>query len=145
MNQHFQHNYYFCVCVWGERIEKRYPDKCDGLILLLRGRRVVGRGGGLLLCRGCVFAGGSGGGGSTLLRLHCGEEDDLANVVGVRHEHHEAIQTESPTGSRGQTVGEGVEEVLVDEHCLVITGCLGLCERRGAEKCKNYQLLLAFK
>ncbi len=110
------------------RIEKRYPDKCDGLILLFRGRSVVGRGssGGLLLRRGCVFAGGRGG-GSTLLRLHCGEEDDLADVVGVRHEHHEAIQTEAPTGSRGQTVGEGIEEVLVDEHCLVITGCLGLC------------------
>ncbi len=138
MNQRFKHNYYFC----GERrIEKRYPDKCDGLILLLRGRCVVGRGGsgGLLLCRGCVFAGGSGG-WSTLLRLHCGEEDDLADVVGVRHEHHEAIQTESPAGSRGQTVGEGVEEILVDEHRLVITGCLGLCGGGGQKivKITNY-------
>jgi len=105
----------------------------SGLGLLLLSSRL----GLLLLGSGLGSGSGSGGGsgrGSSLLMaslvvddgLHGREEKDLLDVVGVREEHGQAVDSETPTGGGRKTVLQGGAKVLVNHLGLVVSGGLVL-------------------
>mmetsp|Transcript_7271 Transcript_7271/g.14551 ORF Transcript_7271/g.14551 Transcript_7271/m.14551 type:complete len:441 (-) Transcript_7271:648-1970(-) len=59
-------------------------------------------------------------------RLHRGEEQHLLDGVVVSHQHGQPVDTHAPARRRRQAVLEGLAEVLVDEHGLVVARVLVL-------------------
>ena len=56
-----------------------------------------------------------------LLWLHLWEEQYLLDEGLACHQHDQAVDTDTDTRCWRHTVLEGTEEVLIDNHCLVIT------------------------
>ena len=56
-----------------------------------------------------------------LLGLHLREEQHLLNEGLTGHEHHQTVDTNTDTAGRWHTVLQGTEEVLINDHGLVVT------------------------
>ena len=55
-----------------------------------------------------------------LLRSHLWEEQHLLNVCLARHEHHQTVDTNADTTRRRHTVLQRAQEVLIDNHRLIV-------------------------
>ena len=62
---------------------------------------------------------------SSLVGLHGWEEEHFLNVVGVRQQHGQAVNTHSPSGSWRKSVFKGADEVFVNALGLLVTVVLG--------------------
>ena len=62
-----------------------------------------------------------------MIGLHGREEQDFLDAVGVREEHGQSVNTDTPAASGRQTVLQGLHEVLVDCLSLHVTCLLCLC------------------
>ena len=56
-----------------------------------------------------------------LLGLHLREEQNFLDEGLTCHEHHQSVDTDTNTTGRWHTVLKGAEEVLIDDHGLVVT------------------------
>ena len=55
-----------------------------------------------------------------LLGLHLREQHDLANGELTGEQHHQTVDTDTDTKRRRHTILQGTEEVLIDDHGLVV-------------------------
>ena len=55
------------------------------------------------------------------LGLHLWEEEHFLDSGVASEQHHQAVYTDADARSRGHAILERAEEVLVDEHCFVVT------------------------
>ena len=56
-----------------------------------------------------------------LLRLHLREQHDLANSELTSHQHDQAVDTDTDTEGRRHTILQRAQEIVVDDHRLVVT------------------------
>ena len=63
---------------------------------------------------------------SLLIGLHGREEQHFLDAVGVREQHGQSVDTDTPAAGGRKSVLEGLHEVLVDCLCLNITCVLSL-------------------
>ena len=62
---------------------------------------------------------------SVVNRLHGWEEKNILDAVGVRHQHGQSVNTDTPTSSRWETVLKRSDEVSVNGLSLIISHLLG--------------------
>jgi hypothetical protein len=54
---------------------------------------------------------------------HLRKEQDVANGVVVRKQHHKTVYSNAESGSWRKSNLDGMQEVFVYYHCFIVSGC----------------------